>query len=99
MSPAARLLRWFVQVVRAVRANRPPACRYLPTCSSYAIEALEVHGAARGGWLTVRRLARCQPLGSHGYDPVPPAAAPHHLHSPSPSAHTCTPALVVTKES
>ena len=75
MSPGARGMRWIVQAVRAVRANRPPACRYLPTCSAYAIEALETHGAIKGGWLSLRRLGRCHPLGSHGYDPVPARAA------------------------
>ena len=49
-------------------------CRYQPTCSCYALEALEKHGAARGGYLAVRRLARCHPFGSSGYDPVPPAS-------------------------
>jgi len=51
-----------------------PSCRYVPTCSSYAVEALQVHGAARGGWLAVRRICRCHPWGGHGYDPVPPRA-------------------------
>lgn len=50
-----------------------PRCRYLPTCSHYALEAMESHGAGRGLWLTVRRLARCHPWGSSGYDPVPQA--------------------------
>ena len=48
-------------------------CRYLPTCSCYAEEALRRHGAVKGGWLTVRRLARCHPWGGSGYDPVPDA--------------------------
>jgi putative membrane protein insertion efficiency factor len=47
-------------------------CRYLPTCSDYAREALITHGAARGSWLAVRRLCKCHPWGGSGYDPVPP---------------------------
>ena len=49
----------------------PAACRYTPTCSSYAIQALQRHGAARGSWLAFRRLMRCHPWGGQGYDPVP----------------------------
>lgn len=52
-----------------------PHCRFTPTCSSYAIEAIRVHGAARGGWLTLKRLAKCQPFFTGGYDPVPPRVA------------------------
>ncbi len=54
----------------------PPACRYLPSCSDYALEALHVHGPWRGIGLAVRRLARCHPWGSSGYDPVPPRRSP-----------------------
>lgn len=50
-----------------------PRCRFYPSCSHYAIEALRVHGAGRGSWLTLRRLLRCHPLHPGGVDPVPPA--------------------------
>ena len=49
----------------------PQSCRFTPTCSQYALEALRRHGAIRGTWLTVRRLLRCHPWGGSGYDPVP----------------------------
>ncbi|WP_028452557.1 membrane protein insertion efficiency factor YidD [Chitinilyticum aquatile] len=48
-----------------------PRCRYTPSCSQYGIEALRKYGFLRGGWLTLRRLARCHPWGGHGHDPVP----------------------------
>ena len=49
----------------------PPRCRYTPTCSQYAIEAVSKYGALKGGWLALKRLARCHPWGGCGYDPVP----------------------------
>ena len=71
MSPGARLLRRLLRGYQVARAGRPSPCRYFPSCSDYAIEAVEAHGAARGGWLAVRRVGRCHPWGGSGFDPVP----------------------------
>jgi len=61
---------------RFVSPLLPPACRYVPTCSEYMVEALQTHGAVRGLWLGTRRICRCHPWGGHGWDPVPPPAPP-----------------------
>jgi putative membrane protein insertion efficiency factor len=71
VSPAAHGLLLAVRGYRRVAAGRPSPCRFDPTCSAYALEALAGHGAVRGTWLTVRRIARCHPWGGHGWDPVP----------------------------
>lgn len=47
------------------------SCRYTPTCSQYAVEAIQKHGPFKGGWLAIKRIARCHPWGGHGHDPVP----------------------------
>jgi putative membrane protein insertion efficiency factor len=57
----------------AVHSVFPMGCRYRPTCSQYAMEAIAVHGAGRGGWMALKRLARCHPFAGSGFDPVPPA--------------------------
>ncbi len=97
------LRRWTTLPLRAlVLAYRygispvlPNACRFQPSCSAYALEALQRHGPARGLWLTVRRLARCQPWGGHGYDPVPgpvpgPVSGPAHACSHDHTPHAAT---------
>ena len=71
MSPPARFLIWVIRGYQAVRHGRPSPCRYWPSCSSYAVEAIERHGALRGSRLAVFRIARCNPWGGHGVDPVP----------------------------
>ena len=71
MTPAARVLALPVRGWQLVRAGHPSPCRFHPTCSAYALEALEAHGALRGGVLALRRLGRCHPWGRYGFDPVP----------------------------
>ena len=74
------LLRGLIRAYQlAVSPLLPPSCRYLPSCSEYAAEAIAVHGAARGSWLALKRLLRCHPWGGSGYDPVPsPRSTPSH---------------------
>lgn len=72
-SSAARALSALIRAYRRATAHRVAPCRFYPSCSAYALEAVETHGAARGAWLALRRLAKCRPLGPHGIDLVPPA--------------------------
>ena len=63
---------WFIQGYQATFGRlMPPVCRFEPSCSRYAYDAFDRHGAVRGLWLTVRRLSRCRPGGGEGWDPVP----------------------------
>lgn len=74
-----------LRLLRFYRANisplKPPMCRYYPTCSAYAVEAIETHGAFFGSLLAIRRLLRCNVLFPGGYDPVPPKKNHHHTHT------------------
>lgn len=84
MSGLARILDRLLWAYQRVTEGRVSPCRYVPSCSTYAREALAHHGAIRGGALTIRRLCRCAPWGGWGYDPVPgtdrPAASPDGTH-------------------
>jgi len=71
LGPAARVLRALIVFYQRLFDGRPSPCRYVPSCSSYAVEAVEVHGFWRGLWLSTRRVCRCHPWGGHGWDPVP----------------------------
>jgi hypothetical protein len=62
-----RAVTWY----QRVREGYPSPCRFTPSCSTYALEAVETYGAGRGSYLTIRRLLRCRPFGPSGYDPVP----------------------------
>ncbi|SEP12498.1 membrane protein insertion efficiency factor YidD [Trujillonella endophytica] len=80
--PVARALLAVVAFYsRAISPALPPRCRFAPTCSAYAAEAIAVHGAARGSWLALRRLLKCAPWHPGGFDPVPPCGTTHDHHS------------------
>lgn len=75
--PVARLLVGLIGFYRRwISPLFPPACRFYPSCSAYAVEAVTVHGALRGSWLALRRLLRCGPWHPGGLDPVPPPIRP-----------------------
>lgn len=69
VSPFVLLIRGYQKFISPFT---PSSCRYSPTCSQYAVEALETHGLLMGGWLSVKRIASCNPWGGSGPDPVPP---------------------------
>ena len=71
-SPLAWIVLGFVWLYRLTSPLRSPRCRFHPSCSSYAVEAVKVHGALRGGWFAIRRLGRCHPWNPGGVDHVPP---------------------------
>ncbi len=71
---AARMVAAIRVYQREISPRRAPCCHFEPTCSAYAVQAIERHGAGRGAWLTARRLVRCRPGGARGADPAPDAA-------------------------
>ena len=72
MSPLAKLASLLIKgYQRLISPYLSPRCRYQPTCSSYAFEAIKVHGGLKGSWLALRRIGRCHPWGGSGFDPVP----------------------------
>ncbi|WP_211307726.1 membrane protein insertion efficiency factor YidD [Hydrotalea sandarakina] len=66
--PLIILIKFYQYVISP---NIGPKCRFTPTCSQYAIEALKKYGIIKGGWLSLKRISKCHPWGSHGHDPVP----------------------------
>ncbi|WP_102564915.1 membrane protein insertion efficiency factor YidD [Vibrio sp. 10N.286.49.B3] len=73
VSPLARLAIGLVYLYRwTISPLLGPRCRFTPTCSSYALEALKAHGFVKGSWLSGKRLLKCHPMNEGGYDPVPP---------------------------
>jgi putative membrane protein insertion efficiency factor len=79
----ARLIIWLVKLYqRAISPLLGPVCRFEPSCSRYAVACLEIHGAARGGLLSIVRLCKCHPFHPGGFDPPPPKARPLSLRSP-----------------
>jgi putative membrane protein insertion efficiency factor len=83
---------------RAISPAFPPRCRFYPSCSAYAVEAIERHGAARGSWLAVRRLAKCGPWHPGGVDLVPGTAGAAHTSSTAASHHATPPARRAPQE-
>lgn len=72
-SPLQRLLTALVRFYQlTISPLTGPRCRFIPTCSTYAIEAVNVHGSIKGSWLATKRICRCHPFCEAGYDPVPP---------------------------
>lgn len=88
VSLAARLALRCIRLYQHLFAFRPSPCRFVPSCSNYALDAYEYRGALVGTWLTVKRLARCNPWGGHGWDPVPGSPSHGHEHEYGCPGHT-----------
>lgn len=89
-NPVTFLLRGLVRTYQLLLSPLFPAsCRHVPSCSRYAMDALTLHGALKGGWLATKRIFRCQPWGTSGYDPVP-GTDPAHDADKADCGHTAT---------
>lgn len=101
LSMAARVMRGLITGYQRATDHRPSPCRYVPSCSYFAVEAVEVHGAAKGAWLSLRRLLRCRPGAPSGWDPVPDASgrlAPDPtLRPPDPSGVSEVPQMTASE--
>ena len=96
-SAAARVLLLLIGIYRRfISPLLGPRCRFYPSCSAYALEAIRVHGAGRGSWLAVRRLSRCHPFHPGGLDPVPPRRE-QSVQSAAPAAAFDRPARELTR--
>lgn len=86
-----RVYQWVLSPLKNALFGPLGRCRFHPTCSQYAVEAIRIHGACRGLWLAARRLARCHPWGACGHDPVPPrhpaSSAPREPSNPAALTH------------
>jgi putative membrane protein insertion efficiency factor len=87
-----RLYRWVLSPAKTFLFGANAQCRFSPSCSAYALEAIARHGAMVGTWLALKRVARCHPWGGCGEDPVPPTAAEASRHKQSPTQDASAPA-------
>ena len=88
---AIQLYRWTLSPLKDLLFGPAAKCRFQPSCSEYALEAVKMHGAVHGSWLGFRRLCRCHPWGAFGYDPVPPL----HKHQKIDATTGALPAVAV----
>ena len=91
-SRSARVALKGINLYQQLSAHRPSPCRFIPSCSEYAREAVTEYGAGRGTWLSIRRLSRCHPFGGQGFDPVPTrehGVAEHVVAGNNVRGHTC----------
>jgi len=84
-----RLYRWTLSPAKAALFGPLGRCRFSPSCSAYALEAVRTHGVLAGGWLSLKRICRCHPRGGCGHDPVPPERKRRALPGPAQSSCDC----------